>query len=82
MARRKLEEFRPQAVQERLARQVGEAMVEHLRPLGVGVVLTAHHSCMSARGVRSTGSMVTSYLSGRFRDDADVRAEFLGLAGR
>lgn len=66
-------------VQERLTEQVAGAMMEHLRPLGVGVVIRATHLCMSARGVRSPSVMVTSSLHGVMRE-ALPRAEFLGLA--
>lgn len=68
-------------VQERMTTGIGEAIAEHLRPLGVGVIVRARHTCMGARGVRSDGEMVTSHLSGRFRDDPAVRAEFLRLDG-
>lgn len=68
-------------VQERMTSQVADAMVEHLAPLGVGVVVRARHSCMGCRGVRKPGAeMVTSALRGAMRDQADTRAEFLALA--
>lgn len=71
---------RPQ-VQERLTQQVADAMDQRLHPAGCGVVLTAHHECMSCRGVRKAGArMVTSALRGNFRTDPAVRAEFLALA--
>ena len=70
-------------VQERLTREVAGYLMNHedLRPLGVGVVVRAHHSCMSCRGVRElNGEMVTSATLGRIRDH-DARSEFLRLAG-
>lgn len=68
-------------VQERMTMQIADAMVEHLQPLGVGVVLRARHSCMGCRGVRKPAAeMVTSALRGAMRDQADTRAEFLALA--
>ena len=70
---------RPQ-VQERLTQQVADWLQEHLRPRGVGVVVEAHHQCMSLRGVRAPdASTVTSALRGHLRDDARARAEFLAL---
>jgi GTP cyclohydrolase IA len=67
-------------MQERMTRQVGEALKEHLKPEGVGVVVRASHSCMACRGVRKDGAeMVTSYLYGAMRDDAKARGEFLDL---
>lgn len=65
---------RPQ-VQERLTSQVARTLHETLDTDGVGVRLTAHHTCMSCRGVRSLGVMVTQTLLGEFRQQ-DVRAEF------
>lgn len=66
-------------IQERLTQEIAQAMQEHLKPAGVGVVLRASHLCMAMRGVRTPAEMVTSALLGRFRDPT-VRAEFLSLA--
>ncbi|MGY5766274.1 GTP cyclohydrolase I FolE [Brachybacterium sp. DNPG3] len=72
---------RPQT-QERLTRQVALWLQEQLEPKAVGVVLRAEHSCMTLRGVQSTGSStVTSSLLGGLREDPRSRAEFLALAG-
>jgi GTP cyclohydrolase IA len=72
---------RPQT-QERLTKQVADALVKHLGPRGAGVVLEAEHSCMTQRGVRALGSRtVTSALLGALRDDPRSRAEFFALAG-
>jgi GTP cyclohydrolase I len=69
---------RPQ-VQERLTTQIADAMVEHLRPRGVIVVLECEHLCMSMRGVRKPGSRtVTSAVRGQLRDPA-TRAEAMSL---
>jgi GTP cyclohydrolase I len=71
---------RPQT-QERLTKQIADHLDRHLQPRGVGVVLSAEHTCMSLRGVRATGAAtVTSTLLGRLRGDAASRAEFLDLA--
>lgn len=68
-------------VQERMTVEIAEAMLTNLNPRGVGVVVEARHSCMSVRGVRSSGSMVTSSLLGRLRTNPSARAEFLNLRG-
>ncbi|WP_462418568.1 GTP cyclohydrolase I FolE [Kytococcus sp. Marseille-QA3725] len=69
---------RPQ-VQERLTTQVANALVEHLDPGGVIVVVEAEHLCMSMRGVRKPGARtVTSAVRGHFTDQA-TRAEALTL---
>jgi GTP cyclohydrolase IA len=71
---------RPQ-VQERLTKQVASWLDDHLNPRGVGVVMTAEHSCMTLRGVRAQGSStVTSAMLGLLRDDPRTRSEFLSLA--
>ena len=67
--------------QERLTCQVADWLDDHLSPRGVGVVLTAEHSCMSLRGVQKQGARtVTSALRGLVRDDPRTREEFLTLA--
>ncbi|WP_246570887.1 GTP cyclohydrolase I FolE [Kineosporia corallincola] len=69
---------RPQ-VQERLTTQVADALVEHLKPRGVIVVVECEHLCMSMRGVRKPGSRtVTSAVRGQLRDPA-TRAEAMSL---
>lgn len=68
-------------VQERLTTQVAEAIMEHLQPIGVGVIIKARHMCMESRGVCQQGHhTVTSALRGVFKDDPTVRSEFLELS--
>jgi len=64
-------------IQERLTKEIAEALYQHVEAAGVGVVLTAHHTCMSCRGIQTTGEMVTSTLLGTFRTDHQARSEFL-----
>jgi GTP cyclohydrolase IA len=67
-------------LQERLTREVAEALREVVEPNGVGVVVEARHLCMEMRGVeRIGGQTVTSCMLGVFRDDARTRTEFLEL---
>jgi GTP cyclohydrolase I len=69
---------RPQ-VQERLATQIADALVEHVGARGVIVVLECEHLCMSMRGVRKPGARtVTSAVRGVMRDAA-TRAEAMSL---
>lgn len=70
---------RPQ-VQERLTTQIAAAIDEHLAPNGAAVVIKATHSCMTLRGVRKTGGlMTTSAMHGAFRTNPATRAEFMAL---
>ena len=70
---------RPQ-IQEVLTTQVVEAIMEHVKPDGVAVVVEAEHLCMTMRGVQKPGSrMVTSAMRGMFRKSDVTRAEFLAL---
>jgi GTP cyclohydrolase I len=68
---------RPQ-MQERMTTEIAEALVEHLDPLGVAVVVEAEHSCLRLRGARKEGAeMVTSAFRGVLRDDRALREEVL-----
>jgi len=70
---------RPQ-VQERLTRQVADALQHRLGARGVLVVVDAEHQCMSARGVRKPGARTTtSAVRGVLKSSASTRAEALGL---
>jgi GTP cyclohydrolase I len=69
-------------VQERLTAQVADCICEHLQPQGVAVVIEASHACMTARGVRTPGVMMTtSRMMGVFREDERSRREVLALMG-
>jgi len=67
-------------IQERMTRQIAESIIEALDPLGVGVVIRAHHTCMGSRGVlQRDAQMVTSAIHGLFRVDPALRAEVMSL---
>lgn len=67
-------------VQERLCRQIAEAIQSVLNPQGIGVVMEAQHLCMLMRGVQKQNSvMTTSAMLGSFRSEESTRAEFLKL---
>ncbi|MDA7982131.1 MAG: GTP cyclohydrolase I FolE [Alphaproteobacteria bacterium] len=70
-------------VQEKMTAQIASSVNEILRPRGVGVVIEATHQCMSGRGIRKPGVvMTTSSMLGTFRTRPSTRAEFLSLIGR
>ena len=67
-------------VQERLTREIADAIEDAIHPQGVGVVMEAQHLCMMMRGVeKQHSSTVTSAMTGVFREQQGTRNEFLSL---
>lgn len=67
-------------IQERLTRQVSEAIRSITGAEGVGVVIEAQHLCMQMRGVEKQQSvMTTSSMLGSFRAELATRNEFTRL---
>ncbi len=70
---------RPQ-IQERLTAQIADLISHKLEPKGVAVVLEATHTCMTMRGVKKPGSlMTTSAMRGVMRENLATRNEVLNL---
>ncbi len=70
---------RPQ-LQERMTRQIVDAIFDALDPDGAAVVIQAQHLCMVMRGVQKPGTtIVTSAVRGTFRTKGATRAEFMSL---
>jgi GTP cyclohydrolase I len=66
-------------IQERLTRQIADAIQDAIEPQGVGVVVEARHLCMMMRGIeKQHSSTVTSAMVGCFRQK-ETRLEFLSL---
>jgi len=66
--------------QERMTKQIAEFLQKEIKPLGVGVTVTARHMCMEMRGIKARGTeTTTSFLTGAFRKDVSARHEFLHL---
>ncbi|KAG7366596.1 GTP cyclohydrolase I [Nitzschia inconspicua] len=67
-------------VQERLTRQIADAIVDAVEPLGVAVVVECSHMCMVMRGVQKVGaSTTTSSVRGSFEKNPKTRAEFFSI---
>ena len=70
-------------VQERLTRQIADAITEAINPQGVAVILEGQHLCMMMRGVeKQHSSTVTSAMLGVFKSQLQTRNEFLSLVRR
>ncbi len=65
-------------LQERLTKQIADALDKQLAPQGVIVVVEAEHLCMKMRGPRNGSTIVTSEIRGQF-EDAKSRQEFFEL---
>jgi len=65
--------------QERITKQVADALQSKLGPKGVMVVLKATHDCVSLRGTKADSVTTTSACYGSFRNEVAARAEFLSL---
>jgi GTP cyclohydrolase I len=67
-------------VQERLTKDIAEALENALHPRGVAVVIEGMHMCMMMRGVeKQNATMITSHMMGTFRADRATRQEFTAL---
>ncbi len=67
-------------IQEKLTKQIADAIEQSIGARGVAVVIEAKHLCMMMRGVEKQNSvMTTSVMTGIFREELSTRAEFLNL---
>lgn len=67
-------------IQERLTSQIANTIEEVLQPKGVAVVIKAQHLCVGMRGVRKHETdLITTRMLGCYRDDPDMRREFMGM---
>jgi GTP cyclohydrolase I len=67
-------------VQERLTRQVAEAVERAVKPAGVACLVEGFHLCMAMRGVQKQRAVaMTSSFRGVFQDDPDRRRELTEL---
>jgi GTP cyclohydrolase I len=68
-------------LQERMTKQIADALFETLHPRGVVVVVQARHLCMEMRGVRSGADIVTSEIRGQF-EKYESRNEFFHMLSK
>lgn len=73
---------RPQ-IQEQMTTQIAEAIMEHLKPQGVMVMVEAEHLCMTMRGVEKPGSQTVTMASrGCFQTDSKLQQYFFEMVRR
>ncbi len=66
--------------QEMMTVQIADAIETALEPRGVAVMIDAEHQCMTTRGIHKPGvSTLTSHMVGAFKENPDVRREFMAL---
>jgi len=67
-------------IQERIAEQITDALMEYLQPKGAACIIEAVHQCMKCRGVRKQNAVMGySSLKGAFLIDHKARQEFIQL---
>jgi len=67
-------------IQERLADLIANEVAGLAGSPHVGVIAQGRHLCMVMRGIKTDGLMTSSVLLGQFREDNQLRSEFLALA--
>ncbi len=67
-------------IQEQMTGQIADALMEHLLPQGVMVVLEAEHMCMTMRGIKKPGSKTVSIATrGLFEENAELQNRFFQM---
>ncbi len=67
-------------IQEQMTGQIADAMMEHLAPQGVMVMLEAEHMCMTMRGIKKPGSKTVSIACrGCFEGDENLQNRFFQM---
>lgn len=66
-------------IQEKMTRQIADAIKNELDAQGVMVVVQAHHLCMESRGAKKRAETVTSSVYGTFAENNIAREEALAL---
>lgn len=67
-------------IQEQMTGQIADAVMEHLDPQGVMVLIEAEHMCMTMRGVKKPGSKTVSIAArGIFKENGILQNQFLQM---
>lgn len=67
-------------IQEKMTAEIADAIMEHLKPKGVMVLVEAEHLCMTMRGVKKPGSQtITMVTRGAFTKDEKLQNTFFKL---
>lgn len=67
-------------IQEEAAVMLADEIETRIKPKGLALIMEATHQCMTWRGVKESGTvMTTSIMRGAFRDKPEARAEFMKL---
>lgn len=66
-------------LQERMTKEIADEVSASTGVLDVAVLIEGVHMCMTMRGIKTPGKMITSVMRGKFRDPGLARMEFLQL---
>lgn len=70
-------------LQEQLTGQIADALMTHMQPKGVMVMIEAEHMCMTMRGIQKPGTQtVTIARRGDFESDPALEERFFRMLGR
>ena len=67
-------------IQEQMTGQIADALMQHLLPRGVMVVVEAEHMCMTMRGIKKPGSQTVSIATrGLFEGNDKLQNQFFQM---
>ncbi len=70
-------------IQERLVsdivKMLSDALGSEYPPQGIALVMTGEHLCKTMRGAKKKGTMTSSFLTGVFKTESALRAEFMNF---
>jgi GTP cyclohydrolase I len=70
-------------LQERLTKDIGDIIMKSCSTDSVAVIVSGEHSCVTTRGIKKNGEKtVTTYFTGDFKNNNELRKEFLNSIGK